>query len=461
MGGGQFTKIVQTIVEKESQPIKALEQRKQLEEARMKLFQDFKGKFSDFNAKLAEISSFEKLRELKIDLGGAEDLIDISVDKTKAQAGTYQFQIDQIAEKSAVISNHFADPKEANLGVGYIVVETPNGERNEIFIDYPDASLNQIAAKINNVQNGSVQATVIKDIYDEENPYRLMISSKTDGEIHAAEFPQFYFLDGQKDFWIDDDHDARNAFLTIDGFEIDGESNDIPDFIQGVNVHLKGARPDQPFTVRITEDYQKISGKVKAVVEQINQVLEFINKQNQVDEKSDTRSTFTGDTGLQNVEYRLRNLMHEGFPAHWENNGDYSLKFLHDMGVNFQKDGKLTFDENKFNKELEKDFTGIAEAITGEWGFARQIGDVMKNYTRPMTGFLAVRESAIRQKIKGFDKQIADKERILERRVQAVQDQFARLQGTLANMQAQQQYMAANLGGGGGDILGQLLGSVR
>jgi flagellar hook-associated protein 2 len=197
---------------------------------------------------------------------------------------------------------------------------------------------------------------------------------------------------------------------------------------------------------------------VKGLVDQVNGILEFINKQNQVDEKSDTKSGFTGDTSLQNVEYRLRNLMHEGFPV-TEKEGKVRFVFLNQVGVTFQKNGSLQFDEGKFQKALETDFQGISEAITGEMGVASQLKSVIANYTRPNDGLLALRESGMKGRIKNIDEDIANKERRIEQKIQSITDQFSRLEGTLANMQKQQQYLSSTLGGGGGgNIVSQLLG---
>ena len=57
MGGGKFQAVVAQAIEAERQPIKTLESRKQLEQAKLKLFQDFKGKVSGLGKTIDEISS--------------------------------------------------------------------------------------------------------------------------------------------------------------------------------------------------------------------------------------------------------------------------------------------------------------------------------------------------------------------------------------------------------------------
>jgi flagellar hook-associated protein 2 len=459
IGGGQFKQALKTIIEVERQPIQNLEVRKQREEARMKLFQEFKGKFSGMDKALAEFSNFNKFRELKVDLGDGQNYVGVTLDKDRAEPGTYTIQVDQLAKKSSIISNGFEDPDEQLLGVGFVVVYLRNGESKEVFIDSDHASLRGVAEMINREKDSPIRASVIRDLAEPDAPWKLILSGKKDGFDDHVEFPEFYFLDGAQDIYIDDESEAQNALITLDGFPIEAESNAIKDFVTGVNLHLKQARPDQPFTITITEDYQKISGKVKGMIDQINGILDFINKQNKVDEKSDTRTTFAGDTSLQTIEYRLRNLLHEGFPVGDPEGEDFRFVFLSEIGVEFGKDGLLAFKEEKFQKLMETDFSGIAEMITGEYGFASQLRAVIGSYSRVPDGLLGVREAGLRSRIRKLDDDIAQKERRLEQRSQALTEKFSRLQASLGNLQKQQQYLSATLpGGGGGNLVSQLLG---
>lgn len=460
IGGGQFKGEIRKIIEAEGAPIKQIEVRKAREEAKLKLFQEFKGRFTGLDKSLADIAGFQKFKELKVDLGEGDKQISVTIDKDKAQPGSYQIEVSQLAARSSMISNGFPDPEDTVLGIGFVNIALSNGESSEIYVDDGDSSLRGVAALINKTENCPIRAAVIKDASDKENPWKLILTSKKDGEESAVDFPEFYFLDGTRDFYADDTHDARNAQLLVDSFPIEMPSNEVPDFLPGVNLHLKQAKPDQPFTLTITQDYQKIAGKVKGMVDEVNKVLEFIVKQNQIDEKSDTRTTFAGDTGLQMIEYRLRNLMHEGYPIIDYASGDVRAIHLTDLGVQFEKTGTLSFKEDRFQKLLEKDFEGISQAISGELGFAYQMRKALEGYTRTGSGTLATKENSIRGAIKEYDRQIEIKRMALERRQQSLVEQFSRLEASISGMQRQSQYLSAAMpgGGGGGNIVSQLLG---
>jgi flagellar hook-associated protein 2 len=460
IGGGQFKQAVKAIIEAESQPIKQLEARKATEETRSKLFQEFKAKFAGVDKTLQDLSNFRQFRELKVDLGDGANVAAVTVDKNVAEPGTYQIGVEQLANKTSVMSNGFKDPNEANLGTGYIVMNLPNGDSKEIYVDPSDGSLNKLASTINADSESPVRAAVIKDAAETDEPYKLILSAKKEGAANDIDFPDFYFLDGEKDFHIDGTRPSQNAVMTLDGFEIEQETNQIADFLPGVSMQLKQARPEQPFTLSITEDKQKMAGKVKAMVDQMNGIFEFINKQNQIDDKTDTRTTFAGDSSLQTIEFRLRNMMHEGFPAGSEDKGNFRVVHLYDLGVEFDKKGTLGFNEDKFVKSMERDYDGVAEGITGPNGLAFQLKSILENYTRPQTGSLALKEQGFRTRIKDLDGQIENKQRLLDRRQQSLTEQYSRLESSLANLQRQQQYLSASMpaAGGGGNLVQQLLG---
>ncbi|NDF15281.1 hypothetical protein EB061_08170 [bacterium] len=458
MGGGQFKSAMNAIIEAEKQPIKALEKRKEHENAKLKLFGDFKTKFNTLRSSLSSVIGFNKFKELKAELGDGNQLMTVSIDKEKANVGSWDVEIKELAERSSMISNGFSDPNKKVLGVGYIQFDLPDGGSQEVYVTKNDASLYGVAAKINAIPDSAVKATVLKDVTDSEKPYRLVITAKKDGSDHEVKFPQMYFVDGQEELYVEQDKGAKNALLAVDGFEIELPSNENPDFLQGVGVQLKQAKPGQKFTMNVRADYPKVTEKVKKVIEGMNSVLDFINKQNQVNESSDTKSTFAGDTSLQNVEFRLRNLMHEGFAT--RNTGDENFRIYHlsDLGIEFDKAGALSLKEERFQKALEADFEGVAEAVAGEYGLASQLKTVLDGYA-DATGVLIAREKGIQTRIKQIDDNIANKQRNIEKKTESLTAQFSRLQSSLSDMQRQQNYLSSTLGGGGGgNPIAQLLG---
>ncbi len=448
---------MQQLIEFEGQPIKAMQGRKVKEEMRMKLFQEFKSKFSGLDKALNEMGTFRKLRELKVDLGDGANQLSVTVDKDRAETGKYQLEVDQLASRTSLMTNGVEDPNETIFGPGTIRIEQENGETTVINVSDSESSLRGISSLINSESKSPIRASVIKDASQPNAPYRLVMTAKGEGASNQVLPPEFSF-EGAGEINVEDQHDAQNATLSLDGFEISAENNDINDFLPGVNLHLKQAMPGHTITLNISEDYQKISAKVKTVVEQLNQVLSFIVKQNTVDEKSDTSTTFAGDISLHSIEFQLRNAIHEGYIAGDPEDSNAKVIHLTELGIEFDRAGSLSFKEDKFNKFLEKNFTEIGQAISGDDGLANRLKGVLDSYTRIGSGILSIKEQGIRQRIKQIDEQIENKTRLVEAKRQQIIDQFSKLESSLGNLQRQQQQLSASLGGGGGGTVAQLLG---
>jgi len=460
VGGGQFKQVVSQIMEAESQPIKALQKKKSNEEARLKLFNEFKSKFSGLDKAMAELGGFRKFRELKVDLGDGSSLVSVTIDKEKAEPGQYSIEISDIAARTSIISNGFDDPNDNVLGMGFITLKSENGGSVDVYVDDKDSSLNGIASVINRNSDSPVRASVIKDATDPDTPWKLLLTAKKDGLGFQVETPDFNFMDGSKDLYVDDSKDAKNAEVVLDGFPVEVDSNDINDFLPGVNLHLKQARPDQPFIISITEDVQKMAGKMKGLVENLNQVMQFIVKQNTIDQTTDTSNTFAGDGTLQTFEYRLRNILHQGFTIEESASGRSSVMFLSQLGVEFDKTGSLSFKEDKFNKALEKDFDLVAQALAGPTGLVNQLRGFIDSYMRSGSGVFQGKEKGIHSRIDSIDQQIEQKTNYLDKKRESLVSQFSRLEATIGNMQRQQQYLSATLpgAGSGGSVISQLLG---
>ena len=141
IGGGQFKQAVKQIIEAERAPIRTLEIRKNVESAKQKLFQEFKTKVQALDKQTQELADFRRFRDLKVDLGEGSNLVGVTLDTEKAEPGSYTVEIDQLAVRTSIISNSFADPDSALLGIGFIQATRVDGEEVEIYVDEKSSSL--------------------------------------------------------------------------------------------------------------------------------------------------------------------------------------------------------------------------------------------------------------------------------------------------------------------------------
>lgn len=446
VGGGKFQQFVKQIIQAEREPVRQLESRKAKENEKLKLVQEFLSKVKKLPETFRELDSIKKFRELKAEYPpGAHELMDVAIDKDKAEPGEYQLEVTQLAGRHSMISDGFASTDD-EIGIGYFTYELPNGDSKSIWIGPGNNTLKGLVSAINNAKGCGVQASLINDGAGGDRPWRVVVHGKKSGTDNDTTFPDFYFLDGDFRLYADDERDAQNAIVKFNGFEIMSQGNKF-ELLPGVTVNLNQAKEDYEFTLSITEDTSKIAAKVKALVDAINGVLEFVNKQNKLDASSDTSRTLGGDTALVTIESRLRRLVFNTFQVDEDNEDD--VMRLSDLGIQFEKSGLLSFKEDKFKKVLLEDFDKVANFFVLDDNFVPTIKGITDGFLLPEVGAVTTREKGIRDRIRSMDDQIATRERNLERREQSLKRQFAQLEGLMQNMQGQQAYLAQAVGSTG------------
>jgi flagellar hook-associated protein 2 len=365
--------------------------------------------------------------------------IGVTTDKNVADPGKYNLEVIQLAGKSSAISNGVEDKDKTYIGVGYIKAILPNGESKEIYVDEEHSSLTGIAKLINSDQSLGLKANVVNDGKDEDEPYRLILSMQETGDGNRAEFPYLYLVDGEVDLFFDQEKPAQDAKIKLDGFEIELPSNKATDLIPGVTIDLKKAKPGEEISIEITEDVEKIGGKITTLVDNINGVLKFIKEQNTLDEKTDTSRTLGGDLTLTQIESRIRSAV---FTPIMTESGPHRIG---DFGITFERSGLLKFDQEKFQSSLSANYKAVSQTMTGSFttqggkvnGFIDMLEDAAKSLLSAPNGILSTRKSGLQSQIGQIDRQIANRQRMVAQKEEILKAKFARLEETMSKIKGQ------------------------
>jgi len=430
--------IVQQIIEAEKIPMKQMEVRKEKIEDKKALVGQLMTLVETMRGELLKNKGGRSLREVKVNTGESSQ-ITVTADKNLADPGKYNLEVLQLATKSSAVSNGVEDKDKTYVGVGYIKAVLPGGETKEIYVDQENASLTGIAKLINADQSLGLKANVVNDGKDKDEPYRLILSMQETGDGKNAEFPYLYLVDGEVDLYFENEKPAQDAKIKLDGFEIEVPTNKVTDLIPGLTIDLKKAKPGEEINLEITEDVEKIGGKITSLIDNINNVLKFIKDQNSLSEKSDTSRTLGGDLTLTQIESRIRSAI---FNPIMTSKGPMRIG---DFGVTFERNGLLKFDQAKFEASLAKDYKSVAETLTGMYtteggkvnGFIDTLEDVAKTMLNQPSGALHTRKSALQSQVSSIDRQIANRQRMLTQKEEILKAKFARLEETMSKIKGQ------------------------
>lgn len=429
--------IVQQIMKAERIPIDNMQAKKSKIADKKGLVSELVQLVEGMRGSVLASGNARSLRELKIDTNS--DIIGVSADKNMAEPGSYQLEVLQLAQKSSAMTSGFEDPDKSYVGVGFIQYKLPNGDSKSIYVDSDNASLNNIAKIINKEESSGLRASVINDGSNSETPWRLVMSFKETGDNAKAEFPYFYFVDGIDDFYVEFEREAQDAKIKLDGFEVELPENKTSTLIPGLNIDLKKAKAGEEFSLIVSEDTQAIGDKVKTLIDQMNGVLAFIKQQNTLDEKTDTSRTLGGDIILQTIESRIRSTVFKDIETEF---GNFRVG---DLGISFQREGNLKFDEEKFKGALGENYQKVSQILTGHFkgpgvktnGFIDNVGDFIGTALRFPDGVLQSRKRSMESNMESIDRRIKQRESMLEQKEKNLKDKFSRLEGTISQIRAQ------------------------
>ncbi len=435
--------IVDQLVEAERIPLKNMEAQKEKRETKLKLVQDLESKLSALNGSLAGLASSKGFKDMKLNSGNP-NVVAGTVDPEASVNGSWNVEVLELAQKAAAVTNGFPDKDKTQIGTGYFRFHTPDGKK-DIYINNQNNTLEKAAAAINAAGLG-VRASVLNDRKDPDNPFRLVLSGEAVGGDNRIEYPTLYFLDGDQDLYLDEEREAKNGRVKVDGFEFEVNDNKVLDAIPGVTLELRQAAPGQQVNISVKEDMEVVTGKVKGFVDALNDVLSFIQQQNAMDKDTDTSKTLGGDSIIRTIQGKLERLVQNP-----QMGIDGPIKRLNQLGIAFNRNGTVDYKEETFNQALARDPMAVQKFLAGDGfntGFINTVKREVANMLNSQFGQVAVRKRGLQDQINQMDDRIAMKERQLQTKEENLRRKFSRLEETMSRLKSQGGALGA-MGGGG------------
>ncbi len=242
---------------------------------------------------------------------------------------------------------------------------------------------------------------------------------------------------------------GQNAKFTLDGIEMERNSNSPTDVVDGVTLNFKKADATKTITLGLTNDTDKELSAVKDFVSQYNSVMSFLSEKMDVGDpsKSDnTTGALAGDSTLISLQSKLQSTVLGGKSV----NGVSAST----LGLSVDRNGTLSLDETKFKAQLAKDPNSVKDFFfkdtsnkystekTGT-GYTADFKAVIDRYTSTKSGsegVISLRKSSYQSEIKDYNKQIERiTEQIATKRARYV-TMFTNLDTAIGNLQSQFSY---------------------
>ncbi|MBO1111074.1 flagellar filament capping protein FliD [Bordetella petrii] len=289
-----------------------------------------------------------------------------------AVAGNYKIGITSLAASQTLKSGAVADRTAAMGAGGSIEITLANDETTTIELG-SDTSLDGVAKAINSSDEAGVRATIITD--GNGDSY-LMLTSKDTGEQAAVKsitsdntaVQDVVGYQAGSASPMTEQQAARNAQITINGIDVESQSNTIDKAIDGVTLELTATTAaGETVNVSVTNDPSVMSKAVSTFVDAYNSLQSTIADLTAFDVDTESQSALTGDGTTRSIQSSmaaaLRVVGSEG-----------TLRTLSQLGITSDPTtGKLQLDQGKLDKALDENPADVARLFGGSGGLAEKM----------------------------------------------------------------------------------------
>ncbi|WP_337240437.1 flagellar filament capping protein FliD [Proteus faecis] len=440
----------------------------QLEAAENKRLEPLDKKMKSYEAQITAYgkirSQLDKLQKASENLKKFDEIVATKVDDEfdafkvttdgKASIGNYTVSIDKIAHAQTLKSKAVSDvkvPIGKTLGDGNkrTLVITQEGEKEPLRIELTDEQTSMIELRdAINKKEGNVSATIVKA---KDGVNHLVLTSRKEG------------TDSQMEITVEGDDElnnflsyssksnsgamqeivkANNAKLTINGIEIERQTNEIKDAPEGITLNLKKTtfdnkdKADKPEIVTVARDIEPMKKAIQAWTDaynELNSTYKSLTKYTQVEKgeaASKDNGVLLGDTTSRMIMSELKS-----FVTSSQSTSD--LDTLNKMGIKFKVDGSLDIDSKKLDEALKEKPANVKEFFMGdgkETGFGTQTYNYLKKTLQSNDGALDVATDGVKKRKKTLDSQIKNTERNIAATMERYKNQFQQLDKMVNSM---------------------------
>lgn len=297
-----------------------------------------------------------------------------------AEAGNYEFKVNQRAQAQTLVSGDAATFSNANaaIGTGKLTMRfgtyssdgstfslNPDTTIKTVTIDSSNNSLSGLRDTINEGDFG-VKASIIND----GTGYRLVLTSEKTGEAQAMEITasdddgndtdasglsRLAFSATNKN--MKQTSAGQDAELEMNGIAIRRSSNSIDSVVPGVTLNLNGTTEiGKVVKLSVEQDTSTVEGQIRGFMDSYNQTMAQINELTQYNGEGQTNGVLIGDATVRSIKSLMRDMLNTQVK---ELGG--SIQSFADLGLLTRKDGTLELDETKFKSALTEHVADISQ----------------------------------------------------------------------------------------------------
>ncbi|AGA88635.1 flagellar hook-associated protein 2 [Pseudomonas sp. SCT] len=332
----------------------------------------------------------------------------------KAQAGSYQFYVEQLASKQQVAVQGLVDGAlSGTLNL-----------KDQTFNLGAYATLEDAAKAINASADLGVQATLVRS----NGEVSLVLTSTESGTANA--FAHSLTGTAATTTTLSTAADARirmGGSFGVGGIELTSSSNTFDNVIEGVSLSVNKVHKDgdPALTLTIDQDKSATKGKAQSFVDAFNALMTSFDSLTASGSDSSARGALAGDSSVRAIEGRLNTLLRT----------DFGGNSLINFGISADRNGKLTIDTARFEAAVAKDPAGFEALFTGKDNLLDSIDKTVASYTSSTNGMLKNRMDTLDMNLRRTNEQFDKLQQQYDSHYSRYLKQFTSMMQTMQNME--------------------------
>jgi len=288
-----------------------------------------------------------------------------------AMPGSYDIEVEQLAQAHQVASRAFAGGSTEVIGTGTLTLSLGTQDFT-VAIDDANSTLAGIRDAINGATgNPGVRATLIQGT----EGARLVLTSASTGEASDIEVAQSggngglsvlaYTAAAPNSYT--ELAAAQDAIVRVATFETRSATNTVTGVIDGVTLDLLAGSEGETVALTVGYDSAAVTTRINSFVTAYNALEAQVSRLGSYDSATQTAGAMLGDSLLTGIENQLRRTLSSPVA------GGGAYQTLASIGITTQMDGSLMLDEAKLQAALGSGFDSVAALFGSEDGVAAKL----------------------------------------------------------------------------------------
>ena len=445
--GMDINGIVSQLIEAEGQPaFNAINRKEEQANAKVSGLGRLKSALSDFRTatgKLNEGGAFSQHKTNFTEETGGPILATASLG---AAAGVYSMEVQQLAEAHKLISNGYSG-YDAVVGSGTLNFSV--GENDfSVTLDGTNNTLEGVRDAINQSKdNSSVNASIINvDDGLGGTVSKLVLTSEETGTANSINITASgdaglsaltYAADGGGG--MNQQHEARDAIILVDGQQATRSTNSITDVIQGVTLDLKTAEVGAEFNLDISLDEENIKEVTDSFVSAYNGLMSIAKELGRFDPEGEESGALIGNSTLRSVQSNIRQAVGDVVDS---SNSDFNSLAM--IGITIDRTGIMSLNNSEFSTALSENRNAVSDVFSSENGVAKRLDTRLDQYLQS-GGTFDLQTKSLNRQLSEYSENRDTVQMRLDNMERVLKKQFIAMDVAVGQFQSMSSALAAQL----------------